>query len=246
MMKYPFSRRSRSVGVSSTIAVPIGGCTPKVRLALVASVSFAVLLLSAPLALAATANDTTQLAVTAGTLSFGTAPDVPNLPGLTLTGQAQTLNAQMNNFSMADATGSAAGWNVTVNGDSSALKSAVFKQYCSNGASACGADAANTYVAGGAVLAANSLTLSSSGAAFTAQNGTTGTPPTHTCGLGCNVDSAPAVKIVSAALGAGMGTYQANGYSATSLAFSAPTTIKSLPTNEIYRVDLLWTLNTGP
>jgi hypothetical protein len=54
------------------------------------------------------------------------------------------------------------------------------------------------------------------------------------------------VKIVSAASGAGMGTYQANGYLATGLALNAPTTIKSLPANEIYRVDLLWTLSSGP
>ena len=48
-------------------------------------------------------------AVTAGTLSFGTAPDVPLLPALTLNGQAQTLNAQMANFSTVDATGAGSG-----------------------------------------------------------------------------------------------------------------------------------------
>ncbi len=43
-----------------------------------------------------------------------------------------------------------------------------------------------------------------------------------------------------------MGTYQTNGYSATSVALSAPTTIKALQTNEVYRVDLVWSLNSGP
>jgi hypothetical protein len=43
-----------------------------------------------------------------------------------------------------------------------------------------------------------------------------------------------------------MGTYQLNGYSATSLALSAPTSVKALPANEIYRVNLLWSLNSGP
>jgi hypothetical protein len=216
------------------------------RALLTVGVTLAVLLASAPLALAATANDTSQFAVTAGSMTFGTAPDVPSLPGLTLNGQSQTLNAQMNSFSVADATGSGSGWNLTVNGDGSAGKSAVFKQYCSNGGSACGSDAANSYVTAGATLAANSVTLSSTSAGFTAQNGTTGTAPTHQCGSACNVDSAAAVKIVSAASGAGMGTYQANGYLATGLALNAPTTIKSLPANEIYRVDLLWTLSSGP
>jgi hypothetical protein len=211
---------------------------------LAAAVAVAALLTFAPLAGAATSNDTTQFAVTAGTLTFGTAPDVPNLPALTLTGQTQTLNAQMANFSMSDATGSGSGWNVSVIGDTAGGKSAVFKQYCPN--ATCGSDTGPGYVAGGATLAANSLTLNSTGATFTAQNGTTGTAPTHQCGAGCNVDSASSSKVVSAALNAGMGTYQANGYSATSLALSAPTTIKALQTNEVYRVDLVWTLNSGP
>jgi len=43
-----------------------------------------------------------------------------------------------------------------------------------------------------------------------------------------------------------MGTYQTTGYSATSLGLSAPTTIKALQTNEVYHLDLVWTLNSGP
>jgi hypothetical protein len=194
-------------------------------------------------AMAAPASDTTQFAVTAGALAFGTAPDVPNLPGLTLNGQAQTLNAAMNNFSVVDATGSGSGWHVSVQGDSSALHSAVFKQYCTQ--ALCGTDALG-YVTSGSTLAADSLVLSSTGASFTALNGTTGTAPTHQCGSGCNVDSASAVNVVSAATNAGMGTYSTASYGASSLALSAPTTVKSLPANEVYRVDLVWTLSSGP
>ena len=54
------------------------------------------------------------------------------------------------------------------------------------------------------------------------------------------------MKVVSAASGAGMGSYLTTGYTATSLAASAPTTVKALPANEVYRVDLLWTLGSGP
>src|SRR3954451_9811640 len=212
--------------------------------ALVAVAAAAAMLATTSPAFGATSNDTTQFSVTPGSLAFTTAPDVPNLPALTLNGQAQTLNATMNNFGVDDATGSAAGWNLTVNGDNSASKSAVFKQYCPN--ATCGSDTGPGYVAGGATLAANSLTLNSTGAAFTAQNGTTGTAPTHQCGSGCNVDSASQSKVVSAAVNAGMGTYQANSYSATSLALSTPTTVKGLQANEVYRVDLVWSLNSGP
>jgi hypothetical protein len=214
------------------------------RARLLAALAVVAALSALQCASASAATDTTQFSVTAGSLSFGTAPDVPTLPALTLNGQSQTLNAAMNNYSVSDATGSGAGWNVTVNGDSGSGKSAVFKQYCPN--ATCGTDSGPGYVASGATLAVNSLTLTSTGATFSALNGTTGTAPTHQCGSSCNVDSASAVKTVSAASGAGMGTYQTSGYSATSLAMSAPTTIKALQTNEVYRVDLLWSLNSGP
>jgi hypothetical protein len=152
----------------------------------------------------------------------------------------------MANYTLVDATGSGSGYNLTVVGNTAGGKSPVFKQYCDNGGSACGGDTANSYVSGGATLAVNSLTLSSSGALFTAQNGTTGTAPTHQCGSGCFMDAASPVKVVSAATGAGMGTYQANTYGASSLSLAAPTTVSALPANEVYRVDLLWSLNSGP
>jgi len=214
--------------------------------ALVAVAAAAAMLATTSPAFGATSNDTTQFSVTPGSLAFTTAPDVPNLPALTLNGQAQTLNATMNNFGVDDATGSAAGWNLTVNGDNSASKSAVFKQYCPN--ATCGSDTGPGYVSGGATLAANTITLNSTSAGFTAQNGTTGTAPSHQCNSPCFVDAAPAspVKIVSAAAGAGMGTYATNGWTPSSVAASAPSTIQALQTNEVYRVDLLWTLGSGP
>jgi putative surface cell wall-binding protein len=214
----------------------------RLRALFAVAAAIAALLIAAPAALAV--SDTTQFSVTAGTLSFNTSPDVPNLPALTLNGQSQTLNAQMNNYAVADASGSGAGWNVTVNGDASGGKSAVFKQYCPN--ATCGTDSGPGYVASGATLGANSLTLNSTSATFSAVNGTTGTAPTHSCNTPCFVDAASPVKTVSAASGAGMGTYQTSGYTATSLALTAPTTIKALQTNEYYKLDLVWTLNSGP
>jgi hypothetical protein len=185
-------------------------------------------------------TDTTQFSVTPGSLNFGTSPDVPNLNGVTLNGQSQTTNSNMANFSVADATGSGSGWNVTVAGDGPS-GSAVFKEYCPGGA--CGSAG---YVTSGKTLAANSLTLNSTSAGFTAQNGTTGTAPTHSCNSGCFVDSASPVKIISAATSAGMGTYLTNGYTASSLTLATPSNTSVLPTNEVYRVNLVWSLNSGP
>jgi hypothetical protein len=215
-------------------------------LALASAACLGCALASAPVVVAATSVDTTQFSVTAATLAFTTPPDAPNLPALTLNGQAQTLNATMGNFGVSDATGSGAGWNVTVSGDSSGGKSAVFKQYCPS--ATCGTDSGPGYVAGGFTLAANSLTLNSTSASFSAQNGTTGTAPTHQCNSGCFVDAAPGspVKVVSAAVGAGMGSYLTTGYTATSLAAAAPSTVQALQAGEVYKVDLLWTLGSGP
>jgi hypothetical protein len=195
-------------------------------------------------ALAATSNDQTQFSVTAGSLSFSAAPALPTLTAITLNGQAQTTNTTMTNFTVVDATGSGSGWNVTVNGNSNATKSPVFKQYCPN--ATCGTDSGPGYVASGQALSANSLTLASTAASYTGLNGTTGTAPTLQCGSACNVDSASAVKIASAATNAGMGTWATTGWSGTSLALSTPSTLKTLQINEVYRADLVWTINSGP
>lgn len=182
----------------------------------------------------------TPAAPASAAVSFTTAPNAPNLASLTLNAQAQTRNATMANWAATQTT-SQTGWNVTVIGDTTAGKSPVFKVYCPN--ASCGSDP-NGYVTGGAALPSNSLQLNSTGAGWT---GGSGTKPTHTCSAGCNMDSASAVKVASASTSVGLTTWTTTGYSATSLALSAPTTIRNPPqTGEVYRLDLVWTLNTGP
>jgi WxL domain surface cell wall-binding len=194
-------------------------------------------------AVGATQEDKTQFSVTAGSLSFSTVPAMPTLASVTLKGEAQTTNTTMTNFGVSDATGSGSGWNATVEGQAGSGKSAVFAQYCPK--AKCGAESEG-YIGGGATLAANSLTLNSTGASFSGQNGSTGTAPELKCSTACNVDHASAVKIASAAVNAGMGTWLTGGWSGTSLALSTPSTLKTLPSEEVYRVNLLWTLSTGP
>jgi hypothetical protein len=134
------------------------------------------------------------------------------------------------------------GWNVTVAGDTSAGKSAVFKQYCPN--ATCGTDSGPGYITGGATLPASSLKLNSTGATWT---GNSGTLPSHLCGSGCAMDTTTAVKIGSATTAVSLGTWSTTGYSATSIAATIPTTVKTLTqSGEVYRVDLVWTLATGP
>jgi WxL domain surface cell wall-binding len=178
----------------------------------------------------------------AGSLKFGTAPALPALPAVALNAHSQTANATMTNFSVADTTGEGKGWNVTVAGQSGTGKSVVFAQYCPE-AAGCGSDAFG-YVASGKSLEAKSLTLNTTGASFT---GGTGSPPTLKCSTACAVDGTPAVKIASAATGgAGASTWTTTGFSATSLTLATPTTLRTLPTHEVYRVNILWTLSTGP
>ena len=204
-------------------------------LALVCASAFAV---GAPTtALAATQGDTTQFSVTAGSLTFSTAPTMPTLTGVTLNGSAQATNTTMTNFAVRDSTGSGDGWNVTVNGVSGAGKSAVFAEYCTGGS--CGASG---YVGSGETLSANSLVLNSTSASFTPGSAA----PTHQCNSGCNVDSAAPVKTVSAAADNGLGTYTTTGWTASSLQLSTPANLKALDADEVYRVDLLWSLTSGP
>jgi|GEM_PF-1934293 hypothetical protein len=217
---------------------------PLRRVLALTALGLALCALEADACLASTQEDHTQFSVTAGSLSFSTTPGLPALSSVTLNGQAQTTNNTMTGFGVADATGSGSGWNLTVEGQTGAGKSAVFAQYCGKVAK-CGADSEG-YVPSGKTLPADSLTLNSTGASFSAQNGTTGTAPTLQCSSGCNVDNAAAVKVASAAVNAGMGTWLAGGFSGTSLPLSTPSTLKVLANEEIYRVNLLWTLSTGP
>jgi putative surface cell wall-binding protein len=210
------------------------------RIGLAAAASTLAVCVLPATALGATSNDTTQFSVTAGTLAFSTAPDVPDLNSVPLNGQSQTTNSQMTSYSLQDATGSGSGWNLTVAGNAPA-GSAVFKEYCTSGT--CGSVG---YVTSGITLPANSLTLNSTSAGITAQNGSTGSGPTHQCNAGCFVDAGSASKVLSAASGNGMGTWQANSYSASSLQLATPSTLKVLPNAEVYRVNLAWTLSSGP
>ncbi len=174
-------------------------------------------------------------------VSFSTTPDVPNLPALTLNGQSKTLNATMANWGVS-MTSSKTGWNVQVVGDTSAGKSAVFKQYCPN--ATCGTDSGPAYITGGATLPSSSLKLNSTGASWT---GNTGTTPSHLCNSGCALDTTTAVKIASATTSVSTGTWSTTGYSATSIAASIPTTLKTLTqAGEVYHLDLVWTLASGP
>jgi putative surface cell wall-binding protein len=176
----------------------------------------------------------------AAELKFGTAPALPTLPAITINAHSQTPHATMTNFSVSNTLTTKSGWNITVAGQSGTGKSTVFAQYCPK--AKCGSESEG-YATGGKTLAANSLTLSSSGASFT---GGTGTAPTLQCSSACAVDSATAVKVASAATGAGEGTWTTTGFSATSLTLNVATTLKSLPAEEVYRVNILWTLATGP
>jgi WxL domain surface cell wall-binding len=171
-------------------------------------------------------------------LAFVTPPALPTLSAVTLNARSQTVNTTMANFSVKDTRGTESGWNVTVGGQAGEKKSAVFAQYCPK--AKCGSDAEG-YVAGGHKLAANSLTLNSTGAKFSGGSG--GTPALQ-CSSACNVDSASAVKVASATNGEE--TWTTSGFSATSLALAVPTTLFALANEEIYHVNILWTLSTGP
>lgn len=175
-------------------------------------------------------------------VAFSTAPTIGNLSGVTLNGHSQTTpttwNLTSSPFAITSSGAPNGGWNLTVQGHGAA-GSAVFKQYCPN--ATCGTDSGPGYIASGYTLPANSLTINTASAGWT----TSGTLPAYQCNAtACHVDSATAVKIVSASTSVAVGTWTTNGTATLSL--STPTTLHKLQTGELYRVNLLWTVSTGP
>jgi len=178
-----------------------------------------------------------------GALGFDVSPTTPTLPAITLNARSQTSNATMGNFAVDDTT-AGTGWNVTVAGNAAAGKSAVFKRYCPN--ATCGSDTGPAYVSGGATLPAGSLTLNTAGGTWSTTGGAGSAPAFQCSSTACPLDAASASKIVSTASGAGLGPWTTSGFTASSLALATPSTLRALPASEVYRVDLLWTLNSGP
>lgn len=176
-------------------------------------------------------------------LRFATPPALPALGSVTLNARPQTSEATMTSFAVEDTRLSKSGWNVTAQGRTAAGSSPVFAQYCAK-ATKCGSDNEG-FVAGGRTLPANSLTLTTSGASFT---GGIGTAPTLQCSSPCALDSASAVKVASGGSGAlaSEATWTAGGFASGSLVLTTATTLRALPPEEIYRVDILWTLASGP
>lgn len=172
---------------------------------------------------------------------FSGVPALPALSTVTINGKSQTVGTTMTSFGVTDSRGTKSGWNLTAQGQSGVGKSAVFAQYCPK--AKCGTTAEG-YVASGRTLPAGNLTLNSTGAKFT---GGTGTAPTLPCTAGCSLDGTAAVKVATAATGgAGEGTWKTTGFSASSLSLAVSSTLFALPSEEVYRVNVLWTLSTGP
>jgi WxL domain surface cell wall-binding len=197
-------------------------------------------------------NDKTYFTVTAGALEFATAPALPaSLTGVTLNGEAQNTHTNMTNFKVKDARGTGVGWHVSVSSRATVgtTVSEKFKEYCES-ASVCGANAAKQYVTGGKELEANSLTLNATAGTFSPSDANV---PTYTaeCLAGCTIDTPEGSphKVVSAAVNKGMGTYETafNNAEPHGLMLATPMNLATLPNaNEVYRVDVVWTLATLP
>jgi hypothetical protein len=185
------------------------------RIAVALTASAVLTMALAPAALAA---DSTDVAVTGGTLNI-TNPLVANFPGVTLNGAAQTVAAAIDAFSVSDDRGSGVGWNVTVQGTR-------FSEIDGTGA----------VVVGGKQLPASSLTMP---APTVAADGTTSPAPTITAGP-YTIDAGGAVKIASAAVDTGMGKY--NFTQGGSLSLSVPSSAYA----KTYRSTVTVSAVTGP
>lgn len=177
----------------------------------------------------------------ATTLTFNTAPVLGTLSALTLNGKTQTTTTSttLGDFAVTSS-GTNAGWNMTVasvseTGDTTG----VLKEYCPN--TTCGTDSGPGYISAGYSLPADSLTLNTTSASI---SGGTGTKPTFQCSTPCNVDTTTPSKILSATTAASLAKWTAAGTS--TLTLSTPANLHKLQTNEVYELNLVWTLNSGP
>jgi len=153
--------------------------------------------------------DETTVVVTGGTLTM-TTPLTGNFAGVTITGQDQVTTATTDAFSVSDLRGSGAGWHIT---------------------------AQATQLSDGAItpktLAAGSLTMS----APTVDSPNTSSPdPT---GLGAYVIDNGAATIATAAIDAGMGTYD---FSQTTMTLAIPADVKAAS----YTSTVTLSVVTGP
>jgi hypothetical protein len=185
------------------------------------------------------------LALTAGssmatTVALTTAPNLPTLTGVTLNGQSQSTSTIWSNAMKITSSGTNNGWNLTVNGNSAVGKSAVFKQYCPN--ATCGTDSGPAFITGGFTLPAGSLTMNTSGASWTSA----APRPAYQCSVTpfCKIDQTTATKVVSASTSVALGTWTGSG--STVLTLATPASMRKLQTNEVYRLNVVWTLSSGP
>lgn len=190
------------------------------RIAAVAALTVATFALGTSTASAA---DTTDVTVTGGSLTI-TNPTVDNFTGVTLNGSAQTTTAALASFSVSDLRGTGTGWNVTVGASQ-------FTEVNLNG----------TAVTSPRTLALNSLTMT---APTVASPDTTSGDPTMTAGT-YTIDGGTSVKIASAAVDAGMGTYNFTNGTALSLALPANTYALD-PATKAYRSTVTVSVISGP
>jgi hypothetical protein len=165
------------------------------------------------------ATDDTSVTLSGGTLAFTTAPTANNFAGVTLSGATQTLTTNFNDWRVSDARGSGAGWNVTI------------------GASQFSDGAGGTLPASSLRLKAPAITavdLLNLAAVPSLQ----GTPP-------WTIDAGSAVKVVSAAVGAGQGEWNfdhANLVASKDLELTIPANAAA----GTYTSTITSTLATGP
>jgi hypothetical protein len=203
----------------------------KRHLALVAASAAAFAAINSP-AFAETAPDSTDVGVTGTALTFTSAPNLPSFGAATLDGSVQTLDAPLSAWEVKDPSGTAAGWNVTV-------ESTPFREYDA---------AAGTpdYVAGGKQLDGGSLTIQRGTAGYDTapSDQTLANAPVYSCVSACTLDNGSAARLVSADAANGMGIWASTGGVKATLKLG--TRARSLPAGEVYRGEITWTLASGP
>lgn len=165
--------------------------------------------------------DDTNVTITGGNLTLGTI-STADFPGVTLDGSAKSSNTTMSPFSVTDARGTGAGWNVTIE----ASEFAEFSE--------------GDYVNDGRQLGTSRLSLAT--ATVDKIDSSSSATPSMTAGT-YTLDAGSAIKVASAATdGTGMGSYTITPGGTNGLSLSVPASAFAAT----YRSDVTVTLSTGP
>ena len=180
----------------------------------------AIAMISMTVAPAFASEHSAQVAITGGTLTGGDI-GLTNFTAIELDGSAKTSTATWTIGNITDATGTGAGWNVS-------LKLAPFKEWLTD-----------AYVTDGVILAEESVKVTTLPSITAVDETSSSALDIAIVGANTALDTATGAKLLTSDTGEGMGKYSVTGMTVT---LSVPASVRA----HTYKTDATVALTVGP